>query len=86
MNPTVRGKRCPECGGPIYLGKERFRFHGVDLREFEAHVCGRCGESSFTPAGARAIDQVAKAKGLFGTGPEGSAAPVPHPRPTRSHA
>ncbi len=62
----VRGKLCPECGGPIHLGRERYSFRGVDLGEFEVYVCGRCGDSSFTPAGSRAIDRAAKAKGVFG--------------------
>ena len=32
MRKAVRGKLCPECGGPIYPGKEEFTFHGTDLR------------------------------------------------------
>ncbi len=63
---VVRGKLCPECGGAIHLGKERYTFRGVYFGEFEVYVCGRCGDSSFTPAGARAVDRVARAKGLFG--------------------
>jgi hypothetical protein len=86
MRNVVRGKLCPECGGPILLGKEAFAFHGVDLGEFEVHVCGRCGESSFTPAGSRAIDRAAKAQGLFGARTEEVAPTAPHPRSPRAHA
>ena len=86
MTRPVRGKLCPECGGPLLRGKEKFTFHGIDLGEFEVHVCGRCGESSFSPAGSKAIDRAAKAKGLFGAGPETSAPAAMHSRSHRAHA
>jgi len=86
MRKAVRGKLCPECGGPIYPGKEEFTFHGTNLGQFEVHICGRCGESSFTPAGSRAIDRAAKAKGLFGAGAEESVQPALHPRSAKAHA
>lgn len=86
MRKAVRGKLCPECGGPILLGKEAFTFRGVNLGEFEVHVCGRCGESSFTPEGSRAIDRAAKAKGLFGAVGEEIVRSALHPRSTRAHA
>ena len=85
MRKAVRDKVCPECGGPILRGKESFTFRGVNLGAFEVHICGRCGESSFTPAGSRAIDRAAKAKGLFGTDAEENAHSALHPRSTRAH-
>jgi hypothetical protein len=84
MAKVVRGKLCPECGGPISLGKEAFTFHGTNLGEFEVHLCGPCGESSFTPKGSRAIDRAAKAKGLFGAAAEPTAPAGPHPKTARA--
>jgi hypothetical protein len=86
MSRIGRGKLCPECGGPILIGKEEFAFHGTSLGEFEVHVCGCCGESSFTPAGSRDIDRAAKEKGLFGV--EGRELPRPSlpPKTAKTHA
>ena len=75
---SSRKMLCPECGEPVRIGHEPFILHGVLLGEFEVHICPRCGEYSFTPSGSRAIDRVAKAKGLWGTGVRGFIV-QPHP-------
>jgi hypothetical protein len=83
---AVHGILCPECGGPVFPGEEELMFDGANLGIFETHVCGQCGESSFTLSGSRAIDRAAKAKGLFGiVGPE-SEHSGHHPKPARADA
>jgi predicted RNA-binding Zn-ribbon protein involved in translation (DUF1610 family) len=71
MIKTKGAKRmlCTECGQPVKLDMEPFAYRGIPLGTFEAHVCPRCGEASFTRKGSLAIERVAKRLGLWGTGP-----------------
>ena len=83
----LRGALCPECGGRLYPGEKPFRVRDILLGTFPVHECERCGEYGFTPAGSRAIDKAAKARGLFGLeAEEGSHAPIAHARTGRAHA
>ena len=82
-----RGAECPECGGRLFPREKPFRVKDIILGTFPVHECERCGEYGFTPAGSRAIDKVAKAKGLFGLeAEEASHAPLTHGRAAKAHA
>lgn len=51
-------------------GRQPFTHHGEVLGEFDVTECVRCGQYAFTASGSRAIDKVAKARGLFGIAKE----------------
>lgn len=64
-NPKPR-MLCPECGAAVKLGMEPYAYRGIPLGKFQAHICPRCGEASFTGKGTAAIEKVAKEFGLWG--------------------
>ena len=83
----LHGAECPECGGRLFPGQKPFRIREVLLGTFPVHECERCGEYFFTPAGSRAAERAAKARGLFGLeADEGSHAPFAHGRAGKAHA
>lgn len=60
---------CPDCGkGTFTTALRPFEFHGVAFGEFKVHLCNHCGSWYFTAASSRAIDRVAKERGLLGVG------------------
>lgn len=61
-----RRRLCPECGGPVRSGRQPFTHHGEVLGDFDVTECVRCRQYAFTASGSRAIEKVAKARGLFG--------------------
>ena len=60
-------ERCPVCGrGILKLKKVREEMFGVDLGEYDAEVCDRCGEVFFTSESVDRIEARAKELGLWG--------------------
>ncbi len=59
---------CEECGGKIVKKEVDFSLYGTSLGKFPAQVCTKCGEECFEEKTSDKIDQVAKAKGLWGLG------------------
>lgn len=58
---------CPDCGrGTFTTALRPFEFHGVAFGEFKVHLCDHCGSWYFTAASSRAIDRIARDRGLFG--------------------
>lgn len=61
--------KCPVCDkGELRKGKIRESMFGVDLGEFPAQVCTKCGESFTDEKTTQAIEQKAKEKGIWGMG------------------
>ncbi len=60
---------CPVCEkGILKKGKtERFLF-GIFLGEFPAELCSKCGESYTDEKTTKKIEDIAKAKGIWGLG------------------
>ena len=59
-------KGCDECGGKLSFQKVPYELYGVNLGNFPAEVCLKCGETVFTEETSRAMTTKAKEKGLFG--------------------
>ena len=61
--------KCPVCGkGTLKKGKTREVMFGVDLGEFPAEICTKCGESFTDEQTTKAIEEAAKEKGIWGLG------------------
>jgi len=61
--------KCPICEkGALKKGKIREAMFGVDLGEFPAEVCIKCGESFTDEETTRKIEEAAKKKGIWGLG------------------
>ncbi|MDP2717490.1 MAG: hypothetical protein Q8P02_01975 [Candidatus Micrarchaeota archaeon] len=58
--------KCTECDGTLEQKKERFIDLGVDLGEFDALVCNKCGERFYPEKSVDKIQQKQKEKGLWG--------------------
>ncbi|MBI2445029.1 hypothetical protein HYV43_01440 [Candidatus Micrarchaeota archaeon] len=58
--------KCTECDGILEKKKARFIDLGVDLGEFDALVCNKCGERFFPEKSAAKIQQKQKEKGIWG--------------------
>ena len=59
--------KCYVCGkGRLVKKKVDFKVYGVSLGNFDAEVCGNCGETYFTEIVSDEIDTIAKKKGLWG--------------------
>ena len=62
-------KTCPICEeGTVKKGKIHEELYGVDLGEFPAEICTRCGESFTTAETMKEIESIAKQKGIWGMG------------------
>ena len=61
--------KCPVCEkGTLKKGKIKEMMFGVDLGEFPAEICTKCGESFTDEKTTRAIEESAKKKGVWGLG------------------
>lgn len=60
--------QCPMCSGTLKSGKLREVMFGVDLGEFPAEICTKCGESFTDEATTALIKAAAKRKGVWGLG------------------
>lgn len=58
--------KCTDCGGEVKEGRIHYLDLGVDLGEFPAGVCARCGERYFSFEVAKKIQQKQKEKGTWG--------------------
>lgn len=58
--------KCTECDGTLEKKMARFIDLGVDLGEFPALVCNKCGERFYPDKSAAKIQQKQKEKGLWG--------------------
>ncbi len=58
--------KCTECDGTLEKKMARFIDLGVDLGEFPALVCNKCGERFYPDKSAAKIQQRQKDKGLWG--------------------
>jgi YgiT-type zinc finger domain-containing protein len=61
-------KGCPICRGRLVRKKETYWFGSMNLGEFEADVCGKCGEVFYTEEASDQIDQMVKKAGVWGIG------------------
>ena len=60
---------CPICNeGKLEKRKVPYSFAGAELGEFDAEVCGKCGETFFTEEASAAIEAKAKEMGIWGIG------------------
>lgn len=58
---------CPECDGNLRIKKIPYLFHNqINLGEFEAEVCNKCGSTYFTEESFKEIQLRAKILGLWG--------------------
>ena len=57
---------CPICDGELTVTMSRYKYYDIDLGEFNAEVCQRCGEVFFTEESSDEIDRIAKIKGIWG--------------------
>jgi len=64
----MEGKGCPICRGRLVRKKEPYWFGSINMGEFEADVCSKCGEAFYTEEASDQIDQLAKKAGLWGIG------------------
>lgn len=61
--------KCPICKkGNLKNGKIIEIMFGIDLGEFPAEICSKCNESFTDEKTTRAIEEVAKKKGIWGLG------------------
>lgn len=61
--------KCPICEkGTLHLKKITEEMFGVALGVFPAEVCSSCGESFTDEGTTKAIEEVAKRKGILGLG------------------
>lgn len=61
--------KCPVCNkGDLQKGKIHEKMFGVDLGEFPAQICTKCGESFTDEKTTKAIEDKAKEKGIWGMG------------------
>lgn len=61
--------KCPVCEkGTLKSGKIKETMFGVYLGEFPAEICNKCNESFTDEKTTRAIEEVAKKKGIWGLG------------------
>jgi YgiT-type zinc finger domain-containing protein len=59
--------KCPVCDkGELKKSKVREKMFGVDLGEFPAQVCSKCGESFTDADTTKKIEEAAKRKGVWG--------------------
>ena len=60
--------QCPICSGELKRKKIHELMFGVDLGEFPADICAKCGESFTDEATTMRIEEAAKRKGIWGLG------------------
>lgn len=61
--------KCPVCEkGTLKNGKIKEIMFGIYLGEFPAEICSKCNESFTDEKTTRAIEEVAKKKGIWGLG------------------
>ncbi len=58
--------KCTECNGMLKRKKARFVDLGVDLGEFPALVCNKCGERYYPDKSTAKIQKKQKEMGLWG--------------------
>jgi hypothetical protein len=64
---VATAERCPVCGrGILKTRQTREKMFGIDLGEYEAEVCDKCGEAFFTSESVDKIEARAKELGLWG--------------------
>ena len=59
---------CPVCSGSMSRKRVPYWFGNISLGEFEADVCGKCGEAFYTEEASDQIDRQAKKMGVWGIG------------------
>lgn len=57
---------CPECNGDVVEAVRSYSLGGEFFGHYLFWVCSRCGYELVPPETARQIQEVAKAKGLYG--------------------
>ena len=62
----MKKQKCEECEGKFVRKKVEFIMYGINLGNFPADVCTKCGEELFDEKTSEEIDKVAKEKGLWG--------------------
>ncbi|HAB50687.1 MAG TPA: hypothetical protein DCE80_00680, partial [Ignavibacteriales bacterium] len=61
--------KCPMCEkGALKKGKVKETMFGVELGEFPADICDKCGESFTNSVTTKRIEEAAKKKGMWGLG------------------
>jgi len=61
--------KCPVCDkGILKKGKIKETMFGIYLGEFPAEICNKCNESFTDEKTTRAIEDVARKKGIWGLG------------------
>jgi len=59
--------KCPECNGMISIKKMPYRYRNqIDIGEFEAEVCEKCGTVYFTQESFKEIEFRAKQLRIWG--------------------
>jgi len=64
----MKRTKCEECKGKIITKKVPFKMYGVNLGNFKAEVCTKCGEEVFDEEVSDEIEKITKEKGLYGLG------------------
>lgn len=61
--------KCPVCGkGELRKGKIKETMFGIYLGEYQAEICSKCNESFTDERTTKAIEESARAKGIWGLG------------------
>jgi len=77
---------CPRDHSVLRVEKRPVVVAGVDLGRFEVWVCPACQRVFDPPATSLAIDEAAKAKGVFGSESAHLTRSSVPPKPPRAHA
>lgn len=60
-------QKCSSCDGEITIKKVPYSYHNQTyFGDFEAEICQKCGKVYFTEDSFKAIEQIAKNRGLWG--------------------
>src|SRR3989338_1537974 len=62
----MKRTKCEECNGKIILKNVEVSIHGISLGKFPADVCSKCGEEVFEEKISSEIENLSKARGLWG--------------------
>jgi len=62
--------KCPICDGKLVRKKVAYAVYGINLGNFMADVCTKCGEQWFNEKTSKQIEEIEKKKGLFGLSKE----------------
>ena len=83
---VVLPKGCPECKGNVVEAVHSYSLGGEFFGNYVFWVCSRCGYELVPPETARQVQEVAKAKGLFGAYARELPHTMGHSKAEKAHA